>query len=63
MAQSGSWLDRLERTGNRLPYPTTLFLAGTLYTIAFALAWSALLGVWVVSGWALGPGGPLTYAP
>jgi aminobenzoyl-glutamate transport protein len=27
------------------------------YTIAFALAWSALLGVWVVSGWPLGAGG------
>jgi aminobenzoyl-glutamate transport protein len=31
------------------------------YTIVFALAWSALLGLWVAAGWELGPGGPLTY--
>ncbi len=33
------------------------------YTIAFALFWSGLLGIWVVAGWELGPGGPLTYSP
>jgi aminobenzoyl-glutamate transport protein len=33
------------------------------YALAFALVWSALLGVWVASGWSLGPGGPLTYTP
>ena len=27
---SGGWLDRVERAGNRLPDPATLFLAGTL---------------------------------
>jgi aminobenzoyl-glutamate transport protein len=33
------------------------------YAIAFATAWSALLGLWVALGWPLGPEGPLTYPP
>lgn len=31
------------------------------YTIAFALFWTGLLIVWIVMGWPLGPGSPLTY--
>jgi len=42
---SGVWLDRLERAGNRLPDPATLFLAGTLVVmglshLAVTLGWS-----------------------
>ncbi|MEA3275577.1 MAG: AbgT family transporter [Pseudomonadota bacterium] len=42
---SGGWLDRLERAGNRLPDPATLFLAGTLVVmvlsqVAASLGWS-----------------------
>jgi aminobenzoyl-glutamate transport protein len=33
------------------------------YTAVFALAWTALLVVWMGAHAALGPGGPLTYAP
>jgi aminobenzoyl-glutamate transport protein len=33
------------------------------YTAAFALAWSALLVLWMALGLDLGPGGPLHYAP
>ncbi|MCF7990806.1 MAG: AbgT family transporter [Thiohalocapsa sp.] len=33
------------------------------YTLAFAPVWSLLLGLWVVLGWPLGPGGPLFYQP
>jgi aminobenzoyl-glutamate transport protein len=32
------------------------------YTLAFALVWLILLSLWVLVGWPLGPGGPLTYA-
>jgi aminobenzoyl-glutamate transport protein len=32
------------------------------YAIAFGVAWSALLLVWVALGWPLGPAGPLGYA-
>jgi aminobenzoyl-glutamate transport protein len=31
------------------------------YTLVFAPVWAALLGVWVVAGWPLGPGGGLVY--
>jgi aminobenzoyl-glutamate transport protein len=31
------------------------------YTLAFAGAWTLLLGVWVTAGWPLGPGGTLLY--
>ena len=33
------------------------------YTVVFALAWTALLVVWIGAGVALGPAGPLSYAP
>lgn len=33
------------------------------YTLVFAPVWALLLGVWVMAGWPLGPGGPLSYAP
>ncbi len=33
------------------------------YTVVFALAWTALLVVWMLAGVVLGPAGPLTYAP
>jgi len=33
------------------------------YTVVFALAWTALLVVWIGAGVELGPAGPLTYAP
>jgi aminobenzoyl-glutamate transport protein len=33
------------------------------YTVGFLAVWSALLLVWILGGWALGPGGPLTYTP
>jgi aminobenzoyl-glutamate transport protein len=41
---SGSWLDRVERAGNRLPDPATLFLIGTLLLmllsgLAVAMRW------------------------
>ena len=32
------------------------------YAIAFGIAWSLLLVVWVALGWPLGPAGPLAYA-
>jgi aminobenzoyl-glutamate transport protein len=32
------------------------------YALAFLVAWSALLVLWVAAGFALGPGGPLLYA-
>jgi aminobenzoyl-glutamate transport protein len=31
------------------------------YTLVFAPIWTLLLGAWVVTGWPLGPGGPLVY--
>ena len=31
------------------------------YSIVFAIGWSLLLVLWIVSGWPLGPGAPLTY--
>ena len=31
------------------------------YALVFAPVWAALLGVWVVAGWPLGPGGGLVY--
>lgn len=33
------------------------------YAVAFTVAWSLLLAAWVVSGFELGPGGPLVYTP
>ena len=33
------------------------------YALAFAGAWSLLLGLWVIADWPLGPGGPLHYSP
>jgi aminobenzoyl-glutamate transport protein len=33
------------------------------YALAFAIAWSALLVLWMLAGLALGPAGPLTYPP
>jgi aminobenzoyl-glutamate transport protein len=33
------------------------------YTLVFAPIWAALLGLWVLAGWPLGPGGALLYAP
>ena len=33
------------------------------YTVVFALAWTALLVLWMLAGVVLGPAGPLTYAP
>jgi aminobenzoyl-glutamate transport protein len=33
------------------------------YTLAFGLAWSVLLVVWMLAGLALGPAGPLAYPP
>ena len=35
-ASRGRWLDRIERVGNALPDPTTLFLLGTLAVIALS---------------------------
>ena len=32
------------------------------YTLVFAPVWAALLGLWVVAGWPLGPGGGLEYS-
>lgn len=43
---SGLWLDRLERAGNRLPDPATLFLAGTLMVMVLSQ-----LAVWL--GWSV----------
>ncbi len=36
------WLDRIERIGNRLPDPATLFLAGTLVIVALSALAAAL---------------------
>jgi aminobenzoyl-glutamate transport protein len=33
------------------------------YALVFAPVWAALLGVWVLAGWPLGPGGGLAYPP
>jgi len=33
------------------------------YAAIFTLAWTALLVVWVLTGWQLGPAGPLLYLP
>ncbi len=33
------------------------------YTLVFAPVWAGLLGVWILLGWPLGPGGPLVYPP
>jgi aminobenzoyl-glutamate transport protein len=33
------------------------------YTVAFGVAWSALLAAWMLAGLPLGPAGPLTYPP
>jgi aminobenzoyl-glutamate transport protein len=33
------------------------------YTLVFAPVWAGLLGLWVVLGWPLGPGGGLVYPP
>jgi p-aminobenzoyl-glutamate transporter AbgT len=33
------------------------------YTVVFALAWTALLVVWIGAGVELGPAGALSYAP
>jgi len=33
------------------------------YTVAFTVAWVAMLLVWMAAGWELGPGGPLGYLP
>jgi aminobenzoyl-glutamate transport protein len=33
------------------------------YTVAFVVAWSALLVAWMLTGLPLGPAGPLTYPP
>ncbi|MBW2269997.1 MAG: AbgT family transporter [Deltaproteobacteria bacterium] len=41
-AGRGRWLDRIERVGNALPDPTTLFLLGTLVVIALSQAAVAL---------------------
>jgi p-aminobenzoyl-glutamate transporter AbgT len=65
--KANDWLEQLERAGNRLPDPATLFFTGTLlalmmpYALVFAVAWSLLLGGWVAMGWELGPGGPLFF--
>lgn len=47
MQESGTWLDRLERLGNRLPDPVTLFLLGALLVALLSLlgatqAWSLM---------------------
>jgi aminobenzoyl-glutamate transport protein len=41
----------------------TLLALMTPYTLAFALAWAALLLGWLALGAPLGPGGPLDYPP
>ena len=41
---SGGWLDRVERAGNRLPDPATLFALGTLLLMLLSQ-----LAVWL--GW------------
>jgi aminobenzoyl-glutamate transport protein len=33
------------------------------YALAFAVAWTLLLLLWIAAGWPLGPAGPLHYAP
>lgn len=33
------------------------------YALIFAPVWALLLGIWVVAGWPLGPGGGLVYTP
>jgi aminobenzoyl-glutamate transport protein len=33
------------------------------YALVFAVTWSALLGLWIGAGWALGPAGTLSYIP
>ena len=45
MHKANGWLEQLERAGNRLPDPATLFLAGTLVVmvvshLAAVLGWS-----------------------
>jgi len=45
-AGRGRWLDRVERLGNRLPHPATLFAAGTLAVFLLSAAGAAL-------GWAV----------
>ena len=65
MHKANGWPKQLERAGNRLPDPATLFFNGTLlalmmpYALVFAVAWSPLLDGWVAMGWELGRGGPL----
>jgi len=41
----------------------TLLALMVPYTVVFAVVWGALLGCWVLAGWDLGPGGPLSYRP
>ena len=31
------------------------------FSIAFLVGWCALLAVWMLVGWPLGPGAPITY--
>jgi aminobenzoyl-glutamate transport protein len=33
------------------------------YALAFAVTWTALLLVWIATGFDLGPAGPLVYTP
>jgi aminobenzoyl-glutamate transport protein len=33
------------------------------YSLAFLVAWTALLLLWLSAGWPLGPAGPLGYVP
>ena len=42
--KTSGWLDRIERVGNRLPHPMTLFLAGTV--IILILPQIADVGNW-----------------
>jgi aminobenzoyl-glutamate transport protein len=41
----------------------TLISAMLPYSIAFWLAWTAMVAIWLAMGWPLGPGAPLTYPP
>jgi len=41
----------------------TLLALMVPYTVVFAIVWGALLGCWILAGWDLGPGGPLSYRP
>ena len=64
-------LSAIERLGNALPHPATLFAIFALlvivatmlpYTVVFLVGWMVLFSIWLIFGLPVGPGSPL-YIP